>query len=439
MFEGPTGGENATGAGRAGTFADVKSPFWPARCGWRRLLGGSAMLLFLVAAALVPPLVLAPSRPPGPDGFDYAGVVPWAGAAVQILVTPLLLAVRRAPTVVAVGVLVVSALPMLALLGASDELFAAYVAVLVWSPVAVSGAVPALVLRTGDRRRIILVWTLVALVSVLAMRPWHPTPDTLAVGLLRSAVPALLGLYIAARIRMVQVLRERAARAEREQHLLADRARTDERARLVSQMHDVVSHRVSLMVLQAGALRMNAPDAAVRQAAEELRTTGCQALDELRDLLGVLSRPGDDGPDGPIPEPAAPPDLETLVAESTAVGAAVELTVQGDPGQAAPVIARTVHRVAQEALTNARKHAPGAPVTVRVRYDAERVRVSVGNAAAPGGGDRELAATGSGTGLAGLRRRVEVVGGTLHAGPTPDGGFEVGATMPLYVPTEKSP
>jgi signal transduction histidine kinase len=115
-------------------------------------------------------------------------------------------------------------------------------------------------------------------------------------------VPALLGLYLAARRRLVRELTDRAERAEREQYWLAERARAEERARLAVEMHDVVAHRATLMVLQAGALRMTAPDEATRTAAEALRATGCQALEELRDLLAVLRAPpsGLDG-DGFVP------------------------------------------------------------------------------------------------------------------------------------------
>ncbi len=106
--------------------------------------------------------------------------------------------------------------------------------------------------------------------------------------MLRTALGPLLALYFTARQGMVRALRERAERAERERHLLAEQARAEERARLAGEMHDVVTHRVSLMVLQAGALGVTATDEATRRAAEELRAAGCQALDELRDLVGIL-------------------------------------------------------------------------------------------------------------------------------------------------------
>ena len=228
---------------------------------------------------------------------------------------------------------------------------------------------------------------------------------------------------------MLQALRDRAERAERERYLLAEQARAEERARLAGEMHDVVTHRVSLMVLQAGALGITATDDATRRAAEELRAAGVQALDELRDLVGILrTAPEDD-------QAPATSGLAELVAESTAVGTPAELVEQGDPALASPVVGRTAYRIVREALTNVRKHAPGAHVVVRVSYGESQVRVSVGNTAAPVPAASGLAATGSGLGLASLRQRIELVHGTLQAGGTPDGGFRLEATMPSYVPT----
>ncbi|NVI91548.1 hypothetical protein HUX53_30800 [Actinomadura sp. BRA 177] len=238
---------------------------------------------------------------------------------------------------------------------------------------------------------------------------------------------ALLGMYAAARRRVLQALTERAERAERERHLLAERARAEERARLAAEMHDVVAHRVTLMVLQAGALRVRAPDEPTRAAAEELRGTGCQALEELRDVIGLLRRDPGQAPAEPLL------DLSALVAESAAVGVPVELAEHGDPPSASPAVGRTAYRVVQEALTNARKHAPGAAVHVDVRYRTDGVTLSVRNAAPARAPDAELAASGSGTGLAGLRERVELIGGTFTAGPHED-GFRVAASLPAYVP-----
>jgi signal transduction histidine kinase len=194
-------------------------------------------------------------------------------------------------------------------------------------------------------------------------------------------------------------------------------------------MHDVVTHRVSLMVLQAGALGITATDEATRRAAEELRAAGVQALDELRDLVGILrTMPESDQ------EPATS-GLAELVAESTGIGTPAGLVEDGDPRLASPLVGRTAYRIVREALTNVRKHAPGADVIVRVSYDETQVRLSVRNTRPVSRPTIDLASTGSGLGIASLRQRIELVHGTLRAGSTADGGFCLEATMPSYVPT----
>jgi signal transduction histidine kinase len=259
----------------------------------------------------------------------------------------------------------------------------------VWAPFSTVLAAYGPVFYTRNRRTGLLV---VAILALLVARVWQPSITVITIGLLRTTVGPLIGLYFSAWRRLILALTERAERAERERHLLAGQARTEERARLAGEMHDVVTHRVSLMVLQAGALRVTAPDDATRQAAE-----------------------------------------------SSAVGTPAELIEEGDPSLASPVVKRTVYRVVREALTNVRKHAPGARVAVRISYREDQVRVTVHNTAPvsppePGGG-AGLAGSGSGLGLATLRQRIELVQGTLHAGPAAGGGFCVTVTLPAYVPT----
>jgi signal transduction histidine kinase len=204
-------------------------------------------------------------------------------------------------------------------------------------------------------------------------------------------------------------LRERAERTDREQRLLAERARAGERARLAREMHDVVTHRVTLMVLQAGALEVTGVDPDSRRAAQAVRESGMQALDELRGLVRVLRSPDPDpeeplGASPTVGPPDALPDLQELVAASTAAGASVRLDRRGEPAATSPVVARTAHRIVQEALTNAHKHAPGGEVAVAVDYAPEAVTVRVRNATATAEPDG-LAASGSGSGLRGLRER----------------------------------
>ncbi|EWM13772.1 two-component system sensor kinase [Kutzneria sp. 744] len=281
------------------------------------------------------------------------------------------------------------------------------------------------------------MWLCSAVLIAISVRVWSPTFTIITGGMLFTVFPALFGLYIGNRLSLIRALTERAERAEREQQLLAEQARADERVRLAGEMHDVVTHRVSLMVLQAGALRITAPDAATRTAAEELREAGCQALAELRDLVGVLRTHADDNGEEPT-DAVRLPDLAELVTESQGVGMTVELIVDGNPLLTAPVVGRTAYRVVQEALTNVRKHAPGAKTRVHVRYGADRVRLTVRNGPPVGGVDHDLGESGSGTGLLGLKQRVELVSGRFTSASRPDGGFEVDAILPAFVPTAES-
>ena len=331
---------------------------------------------------------------------------------------------RRAPFLV-VGIIAAFTLAVTLLISPAGVLVPAH-AVNVWAPFTAALAAYGPVASGRSRRTVFIT---IAAFTIIVARPWQPSVVIITFGLLRTAIGPLLALYIIARRRLVQALTERAERAEREQRLLAEQARAEERARLAGEMHDVVTHRVSLMVLQAGALRVTAPDEPTRRAAEELRVTGSQALAELRDLVGIL-RASPDGEEAPSAS-----DFAALVAESTAVGTPAELVEEGEPALASPVVGRTAYRIVREALTNVRKHAPGARVAVRVRYDPSQVRLTIRNTAAARPADTALAATGSGMGIADLRQRIEVLHGTLQAGPSPGGGFCVDATLPAHVQT----
>ena len=353
----------------------------------------------------------------------HASTLAWAMLAVQALADLSLAARRRAPMIViAILAAFTLAISLLISAGALTPAHAGNV----WAPFGTVLAAYGLCYYRRDRRTALVA---VALLTAIVARVWDPSAMVITVGVLRTMVGPLLALYFGARYAMMQALTERAERAERERYLLAEQARADERVRLAGEMHDVVTHRVSLMVLQAGALGITATDEATRRAAEDLRAAGCQALEELRDLVGIL-RTAPDGDQMP-----ALSGLPTLIAESTAVGTPAELVQDGDPALASPVVARTAYRIVREALTNVRKHAPGAQVLVRVSYDESQVRLSVRNAPVAGRPGSGLAATGSGLGIASLRQRIELVHGTLRAGPDPDGGFRLEATLPAYVPT----
>ncbi|TNH26346.1 histidine kinase [Micromonospora orduensis] len=241
----------------------------------------------------------------------------------------------------------------------------------------------------------------------------------LAAGLV--GLPLVFGLWVRARRDTLAALRDRADRLEREQEARADRARAEERTRIAREMHDVVAHRVSLMVVHAGALEVTAADATTVEAAALIRTTGRQALTDLREVLGVLRQAGP----AVVPERGLD-ELDELIGESRAAGLRVCRQDEGVPSALPATVGRTAYRVVREALTNVRKHAADAETTVCLRYLADGLEVVVRNG--PSGGGPAL--PGAGQGLLGLRERVELLGGRLAATPE-DGGFLVRALIPL--------
>ncbi|MEU4471542.1 histidine kinase [Micromonospora sp. NPDC023888] len=241
----------------------------------------------------------------------------------------------------------------------------------------------------------------------------------LAAGLV--GLPLVLGLWVRARRDTLAALRDRAERLEREQEARADRVRAEERTRIAREMHDVVAHRVSLMVVHAGALEVTAVDPATVQAAALIRATGREALTDLREVLGVLRQAG----------PAVLPErgldaLDELIGESRAAGLRVHRSDEGVPSALPATVGRTAYRVVREALTNVRKHAADAETTVCLRYLPDGLEVRVRNGPSEAG--RSL--PGAGQGLLGLRERVELLGGRLEAKPV-DGGFLVRALIPV--------
>jgi len=361
----------------------------------------------------------------------HPGSLAWAMLCVQGLADASLFFRRRAPLVV-IAILAGFTVAVSLLISPAGLLVPGSPGN-IWAPYGTILAAYAPFYYRKDRRA---AFAAVGVLTMIVARVWDPSATVIAVGLLRTALGPLLALYFSARHELLQDLRDRAVRAERERYLLAERARADERARLAGEMHDVVTHRISLMVLQAGALGITATDEATRQAAEELRAAGCQALDELRDLVGILRREPEDGADQ-TPSVAG---LQALIDESNAVGTPAELIEEGDRSLASPVVGRTAYRMVREGLTNARKHAPGSRVRVQVGYGESEVRVVVANTPVAGrvvAAGSGLAGTGSGLGLDNLRQRIELVHGTLMAGPTPDGGFRLEARLPSYVPTSE--
>ncbi|MEV7216679.1 sensor histidine kinase [Kitasatospora cineracea] len=313
-----------------------------------------------------------------------------------------------------------------------------------------------------SRRARVLVLSAVAMAETFGMvlfattapskaPPAEPLPPTwvfvvisafVAVGM--AVAPMVTGLYVGARRRLVESLKDRAQGLEGELSLLADqarerawRARVEERTRIAREMHDVVAHRVSLMVVHAAAVERIVPKdpAKAQQSARLIGETGRQALDELREILGVLrmTEPQEqvEAPVGGLAE------LPELVEQSRVAGMAVTLTVSGEHLEYVAEAEQTAYRVVQEGLTNAHKYAGGARVVVLLAYVPNGVRVSVVNECP--GGVAPVALPSGGNGLVGMRERVVALGGAFHAGREDGGGFRVEAVLPSRLRRRAAP
>ncbi|MGW6916542.1 sensor histidine kinase [Kitasatospora sp. NPDC054939] len=241
-----------------------------------------------------------------------------------------------------------------------------------------------------------------------------------------AAGPAATGLLARTRRELATRLDELTRHQERESRLLAERVLVSERGRLAREMHDVVSHQVSLISIQAGALQVSTADPAAAATARTIRELSVRTLQELRQMVGVLRAAGH-RPGAPLAPQPTLADLPRLIAES---GLAAETEL--DPGDApwSEAVERAAYRTVQEALTNITKYAPQSEVRVRVLARGRRLVVGVRNGPPPVAPAETL--PGGGHGLVGLRERAQLLGGTLSAGPTPDGGYEVRAELPAH-------
>ncbi len=264
----------------AATRRDRRTAWSGGWCNRGQAMADGAALGVVATLSVLVPLLL-------PEGEPRANAL--AGTLGFVLVAAALLAVRRArpggQQAVAAGAVVTVTAGVLAfpgLLATSNDLTN------LWMPLASVWPTYGACRYRQDRRR---AWLMIGLLTAVVTRPWVASVPVVATGLLYLTVPMLFGFYLCARRAVVASLTERARRAEREQELLAEQARADERVRIAAELHDIVTHRLTLMVLHAGALAVSAPDADTRATAEEVRATGAKALDELRDLIGVLRRP----------------------------------------------------------------------------------------------------------------------------------------------------
>jgi signal transduction histidine kinase len=246
-----------------------------------------------------------------------------------------------------------------------------------------------------------------------------------------TVVPGIAMLILRRSVRDRQLLTETlAARAElleREQQLRADQAVSEERARIARELHDLVAHNVSVMVVQAGAERHALSDeqASTREVLTSIEQAGRQALGEARRLLGMLRRNGDHEDLAPQPTIA---HIDALVEQMQRAGLPVTLAIEGDQVLLPAGVDLCAYRIVQEALTNALKHAGPARAEVRLRYAPHGLDVEICD---DGRGVVEPNRDGAGHGLIGMRERVALYGGKLVAGPRQDGGYEVRAHLPI--------
>ena len=291
--------------------------------------------------------------------------------------------------------------------------------------------------------RRVSVWGLAICVagSAVGVLRWtglmhHTMLQWLTVGATVFAGPALLAWVLGDSMRYRRAyyasLEDRATRLEQERDAQARIATAAERARIARELHDVIAHNVSVMVVQADGASYalgTDPDRA-REALAAISATGRLALAEMRRLLGVLRREEDGGGSALAPQPGVG-ELGELLDQARGAGLPVSFTIEGEPRPLPGGAALAAYRIVQESLTNTRKHAgPVASASVVLRYSPDALMLTISD---DGWGDLGGAALpgGPGHGLTGMRERVAMYGGSVTAGPRPGGGFEVVATLPL--------
>ena len=279
-----------------------------------------------------------------------------------------------------------------------------------------------------DRRQSVAGWA--ALVATAAFVDYQSSSafSDFFWTLLILTLAWFFGVALGTRTEQAEELRERVEAAEREQALAAERAANDERSRIARELHDVVAHSVSVMVVQASGVRrlLHADQEREREALMSVEQIGRQALTEMRRMLGVM-RTGTEQPPALAPQPGLQ-HLDRLVAQVEEAGLPVSLRIEGVRPDLSPGVDLSAYRIVQEGLTNALKYAKGARAEVVVRYVNTGVELEIADDG-PGIPDGD----GMGHGLVGMRERVALYGGTLEAGPRDGGGFVLRAQLPTEV------
>jgi signal transduction histidine kinase len=280
-------------------------------------------------------------------------------------------------------------------------------------------------LRDAAQARIGLGVVVGSSAIVIYNDPLHATGDFIFAPFL-FAVAWLAGYAVRERVAAAEAAEERAARLELEQAEGERRAIVEERARIAREMHDVVSHSVSVMTVQASAVRrlLRPEQEKEREALLTVEQTGREALAEMRRLVGVLR--DTDEPPALAPQPSLN-EVSKLVAQARETGLPVDLRIEGEPVQLPASIDLTAYRLVQEGLTNAINHAKASHAEVHLRYGSERVEVEV----CDDGSGVDHTSDRAGFGLVGMRERVSIYGGGLEAGPRAEGGFRLRAWLPV--------
>jgi signal transduction histidine kinase len=279
-------------------------------------------------------------------------------------------------------------------------------------------------LANAREARIGLAVVLGGAAIVVSNNPDHAAGDFVFIPVL-FAIAWLAGFALRKRAVQAEAAEERATLAEREREAAARIAVAEERARIARELHDVVAHAVSVMVLQVGAVRHKLPEALAEDASalRDVERAGRSALAEMRRLLGAMRRDDDDVELGPQP---GLDELDSLVAQVERAGLPVRLHVEGEPFPLPRGIDLSAYRIVQEGLTNALKHAHASHADVTVVYGRDELRIEVRD-----DGRGASATDGPGHGLVGVRERVTIYDGEMTAGTAPDGGFRLSTRLPL--------
>lgn len=293
-----------------------------------------------------------------------------------------------------------------------------------------------------QRRWLIAAAVVVAEIGVvLAVARWAPVEHRIGAGILITGTVTaawVLGVYMRTRRAYLSSVLERAATAEHERDQQALLAVAGERARISREMHDIVAHSLSVMIAlsDGAAAAVDGDPEAARTTMGQASSLGRQALGEVRRLLGDTPSPAELGIADLTPQPGIA-QLDDLITQVRAAGLAVELRVTGEQPELAPGVQLAVYRMIQEALTNVLKHAPEATrAVISLRHRSDGIDLDVDNDDRSAPRDRP-AGSPAGRGLAGMRERVAVFGGTLEAGRRADGGWRVAARLPLHQATAR--